>query len=93
MARGIDDPQGELTPMTEGVTTVTPESIVDAQDLEGKAFSDIQSGYIARIWQHEFDHLQGILITDRMGLADRLKHRRVLKELEENYNKKGKGKE
>src|SRR3954447_21356631 len=64
-----------------------------AQDLEGNAFEDVATGFVARVWQHEFDHLQGILITDRMGLADRLKHRRVLKELEENYNKKGKGKE
>src|SRR5215471_1707782 len=40
---------------------------MDAQDLEGNPFTDTQSGYIARIWQHEFDHLNGTLIIDRMG--------------------------
>jgi peptide deformylase len=56
-----------------------------AQDLEGKWFEEVESGFVARVWQHEFDHLMGVLITDRMGLADKLKHRRVLKELEEQY--------
>jgi peptide deformylase len=70
-----------------------------AQDLDGNWFEDVQSGFVARVWQHEFDHLMGVLITDRMGLADKLKHRRVLKELEEKYDlehpkkKKGKGKD
>jgi peptide deformylase len=58
---------------------------IQAQDLDGKPIEETQSGYIARIWQHEFDHLNGILITDRMGLGDRFTHRRVLKELEEKY--------
>src|SRR5438045_2950782 len=32
---------------------------MDAQDIEGKALTDTQSGFIARVWQHEFDHLNG----------------------------------
>src|SRR3954454_9964451 len=39
---------------------------LDAQDLEGKPITDTQTGFIARIWQHEIDHLNGTLITDRM---------------------------
>ena len=36
---------------------------------------------LARIWQHEIDHLDGILIIDRMSPIDRLATRRALKEL------------
>src|SRR5581483_3851930 len=32
---------------------------IEAQDLEGKPFTQTETGYIARIWQHEFDHLNG----------------------------------
>lgn len=38
-----------------------------AQDITGKPFERIGYGKLARIWQHEFDHLNGILITDRAG--------------------------
>lgn len=58
---------------------------IRAQDLDGKPFEEIAEGYVARIWQHENDHLNGILITERMGLGDRLKYRRALKELQEEY--------
>jgi peptide deformylase len=56
-----------------------------AQDLEGAAFEEVQSGYIPRIWQHEYDHLNGVLIIDRMGLGDKFKYRRALKDLEAAY--------
>src|SRR4051812_29458639 len=63
---------------------------IDAQDLEGKPFSDIQSGYLARIWQHEFDHLNGTLIIDRMGVLAKMGAKKQLKELEEAYAAKKK---
>jgi peptide deformylase len=56
-----------------------------AQDLEGKTFEQTEVGYIARIWQHEIDHLNGKLLTDRMGPLAKLAHRKVLKELEADY--------
>src|SRR5438105_4656257 len=40
---------------------------IDAQDLTGKKFSQIAGGYLARIWQHESDHRNGVMITDRLG--------------------------
>ena len=58
---------------------------IDAQDLEGNSFTDTQSGYIPRIWQHEFDHLNGTLIIDRMGALAKLAAKKKLKELEEIY--------
>jgi peptide deformylase len=61
---------------------------IDAQDLSGKAFTDIQSGYIARIWQHENDHLNGTMIIDRMGALAKMATKKKLKELEEAYKGK-----
>ena len=52
-----------------------------AQDLEGASFEVESDEFPARIWQHEFDHLQGVLIIDRMRPIDRLAARRALKEL------------
>jgi peptide deformylase len=56
-----------------------------AQDLEGKAIERQETGYPARIWQHEIDHLNGTLLIDRMGAVARMSHRRVLKDLEAQY--------
>jgi peptide deformylase len=58
---------------------------IRARDLEGNPVEHVETGYLARIWQHEFDHLNGILLTDRMGAVAKMTHRRVLKELEETY--------
>jgi len=56
-----------------------------AQDVEGKPFEEIGTELVARIWQHETDHLNGTLITERMGPVARLAARRVLKELTEKF--------
>ncbi|GAV66566.1 Pep_deformylase domain-containing protein [Cephalotus follicularis] len=44
-----------------------PESVkIDALDINGARFTVNLSGLPARVFQHEFDHLQGILFFDRM---------------------------
>ena len=58
---------------------------IAAQDLTGQKFAQEAEGYLARIWQHEFDHLNGMLLTDRMGPVAKLANRRILKDLEEKY--------
>lgn len=60
---------------------------ISAQDLDGISFTQSASGFIPRVWQHEFDHLNGILLTDRMGPVAKMTHRKKLKELEEIYRK------
>jgi len=40
---------------------------VKAQGLDGKSFFMIIDKFPARIFQHEFDHLQGVLFVDRMA--------------------------
>jgi peptide deformylase len=39
---------------------------VRAVDLDGKGVRIKADGYLARVLQHEIDHLDGILFTDRM---------------------------
>jgi peptide deformylase len=54
---------------------------VEAQDLEGKPVSIRASGLAARVYQHEMDHLDGVLFIDRLDpvTRDRIK-RRIKKE-------------
>ena len=56
-----------------------------AQDLAGKVFEQSETGFLPRIWQHELDHLNGILIIDRMGPTARMESRKLLKELEDRF--------
>lgn len=56
-----------------------------AQNLAGEPIEEIASGFVARVWQHEFDHLNGTLLTDRMGPVARMTHRKVLNELKGQY--------
>lgn len=56
-----------------------------ARDLDGKPFTQLETDYIARIWQHEVDHLNGTLLLDRMGPAAKMGARKTLKELEQRY--------
>ena len=58
-----------------------------AQDLTGKTFQQTETGYPARIWQHEYDHINGTLILDRMSALAKMTHRRKIKELEDQYAK------
>jgi peptide deformylase len=58
---------------------------LSAQDATGKAVEQVETGYVARIWQHEVDHLNGILLMDRMGALAKMSHRKTLKELEEKF--------
>jgi peptide deformylase len=53
-----------------------------ALDLQGSEFTLRDDGLLARVWQHEVDHLNGVLIVDKMTPMDRIANRKPLKELE-----------
>lgn len=66
---------GEKVSMVEGCLSIPniylaidrPETvIVGYQDLSGKIIKEELSGLQQRIFQHETDHLNGILFTDRI---------------------------
>ena len=58
---------------------------IQASDLSGERFEQTGEGLLARIFQHETDHIEGRLILDRMGSVAKLANRRALKDLEENF--------
>lgn len=55
------------------------------QDLSGKTLEVRSSEFIARIIQHEFDHLQGVLFVDRLSPTDRIRLRTSLERMEERF--------
>jgi peptide deformylase len=65
---------------------VRPDNVkIDAQDVTGAKIKVKLSGLSARVFQHEFDHLQGILFFDRMSLDVLESVREGLKDLEKKY--------
>ncbi|MEO1585152.1 MAG: peptide deformylase [Planctomycetota bacterium] len=87
----IVDPGDERSAFEEGCLSlpglrgdvVRPEVVtLRALDIDGEPFEARADGLLARCWQHELDHLDGILIIDRMSQMGRLKVRRRLRELE-----------
>jgi peptide deformylase len=43
------------------------EALLTATDLDGRPFEIRATGWLARIFQHEFDHLNGVLYADRLA--------------------------
>ena len=58
---------------------------MDAHRVTGEAVQEEATGYLARIWQHEYDHLNGTMLTDRMGPVAKLANRKLLRDLEEQF--------
>ena len=54
---------------------------IEAQDLDGKPLAISARGLRARVFQHEIDHLDGVLFIDRVDpmTRDRIK-RKIKKE-------------
>jgi peptide deformylase len=87
----LSDAGGDLESYEEGClslpdiqgTVYRPSIItITAMDEHGKTFTERAGGLLARCWQHENDHLDGILIIDKMTQMARLKNRRVIRDLE-----------
>lgn len=51
---------------------------VQYYDLTGKQFEMVAHDLAARVWQHEIDHLNGVLFIDKMGPLARLTSRKDL---------------
>jgi peptide deformylase len=61
-----------------------PERVrLKAQDLSGEEFACEAEGLLARILQHEYDHIDGILFFERMTATDQMRIRDDLKSLED----------
>ena len=55
--------------------------LVRAQDLEGETLEFPAEDFFARVIQHEFDHLNGILFIDHLSPLKRALYKRRLKKL------------
>jgi peptide deformylase len=60
-------------------------AVIEACDLEGRSFRRTGEQMLARAWQHEMDHLNGLLIIDNMSPTDEIANRRAIKQLEADY--------
>jgi peptide deformylase len=79
----IADSEGCLSlPDIRGDVLRPPIITVTALDEHGKEFTLTAAGLLARCIQHEHDHLDGVLIIDRMTQISRIKNRAAIKDLE-----------
>jgi hypothetical protein len=63
-----------------------PTSIkVQAQDVNGKRLQFSLNGWAARVFQHEYDHLSGVLFPDRMKLEHLEREKDKVLALEQAY--------
>ena len=62
---------------------------IDGLDMQGEPITVHAEGLLARVFQHETDHLNGMLFVDRLSEEDRRKAMRMLREreLEENQGR------
>ncbi|MGR3319627.1 MAG: peptide deformylase [Candidatus Anammoxibacter sp.] len=73
-----------------GVTGKIPRSdIVEvaAYNLQGEKIQIKTDGLLARVFQHEIDHLNGILFIDKMTPASSMANSQKIKEFERIYQK------
>ncbi|MBN1392175.1 MAG: peptide deformylase [Sedimentisphaerales bacterium] len=85
-------PSGDFNATEEGCLSVPgvytkirryKKCTVTATDLDGNRFTEEAEGLYARALQHEFDHIEGTTIVNRMSQVARIAHRRQIKKLEE----------
>ena len=69
-------------------TGMTWQATVTATDLDGNEFTEEAEGLYARCLQHEYDHIEGTVIINRMSQTARIVHRRQLKKLTESQEGK-----
>jgi len=83
-------PIGDLDSIDEGCLSVPgvyakipryKRCEVTATDLDGNEFTEQADGLYSRALQHEYDHIEGVTIVNRMGQVAKIAHRRQLRKL------------
>jgi len=83
-------PFGEIVTNEEGCLSVPgvytkirryKKAIVTATGLDGKEFTEQAQGLYARALQHEYDHIEGTTIVNRMSQVAKIAHRKKLNKL------------
>jgi len=60
---------------------------VQAYDVKGQLVEKLVSDLEARAWQHEIDHLNGVLFIDKMGTIAKLSSRSSVKKFEQDFRR------
>lgn len=91
----LTHPSKEMAVMQEGcmslpglhVNVPRPQSVhVRYQNLKGEWVEEAMSDFRARMFMHENDHLNGVLLIDRMDPAERKKIEPLLRALKQKYH-------
>lgn len=91
----LTKPSSEMTSMLEGcmslpklhVEVIRPADIhVSYQNLKGETVQEHLSGFRARMFMHENDHLNGVLTIDRMDSRERKKIEPALRQIKQKYS-------
>lgn len=89
----LSQPSRDLVPFEEGCLSLPeirgevrrPSQItLTATALDGTTYTLRAADLLARCIQHEFDHIDGVLILDRMTQPSKMKNRLAVRDLEEN---------
>lgn len=84
----IDDEEGCLSfPKLYQKIRRSKTITVQAYDLKGQLVEKTVSDLEARAWQHEIDHLNGVLFIDKMGVIARLSARSSVKSFESEFRR------
>ncbi|HPN66888.1 MAG TPA: peptide deformylase, partial [Candidatus Omnitrophota bacterium] len=66
-------------PGVNGVVRRSTYVVVEGLDIKGKPLCYEAKGLLARVFQHEIDHLDGIVFIDRLNPIKRMMAKRNLK--------------
>ena len=86
----LTNPSSQMAEVEEGCLSLPqvtanirrPAAIsIETLNLKGQTVQHHSEELAARVWQHENDHLDGVLILDRMSPIDKLANRSVIREL------------
>ena len=70
------------------IRTFVPRSLrvrMRARGVDGGEIDETAEGFVPRVWQHETDHLDGVLILDKMPPTARMASKKKLRELEDDW--------
>jgi peptide deformylase len=59
---------------------------IHAYDLKGQLVEKVVNDLEARAWQHEIDHLNGVLFIDKMGILGKIAARGSVKDFERKFH-------
>ena len=76
-------------PEVKGKVSRPDEILAEFQDLSGEMRREELCDIESRIFQHEFDHLNGVLFLRHLNTTEKLVAKKMLRELETEYSERG----